>query len=191
MAYSPACRARRAAKTRDWRAANKEHVAAYQQAYREANKDRERAAAQAYRSTHKEQVSATKRSWQAANKEHRAEQLRAWKAENKERVAASERTWRKENQGAKRALIARRRAATLARTPAWADQKAIKAIYAEAARLTRESGIEHHVDHVIPLQGQFVSGLHVETNLQILTATANHQKFNRFDINTQGQLQCK
>lgn len=181
MAYSPACRARRAAKTRVWRAANKERVATYKRAYREANKEQERISSRTYRDAHKEHVATGKRAWQAAHKEHRAEQLRAWKTENKERVAAAERTWREENPGAKRALIARRRAATLARTPAWADQKAIKAIYAEAARLTRDTGVEHHVDHVIPLQGRFVSGLHVETNLQILTAKANHEKFNRFD----------
>jgi len=64
----------------------------------------------------------------------------------------------------------------------WADGKAIRAIYAEARRLTRETGIAHHVDHEIPLMGEFVSGLHVETNLQILTGSENTRKHNHFEI---------
>ncbi len=68
------------------------------------------------------------------------------------------------------------------RRPPWADPKAILALYAEAKRLTIEAGIPHHVDHVIPLQGEFVTGLHVETNLQILTGVENSRKSNRFEV---------
>lgn len=61
----------------------------------------------------------------------------------------------------------------------WANGKAIRAIYAEAKRLTATTGIPHHVDHEIPLQGEFVSGLHVETNLRVLPASENIKKSNR------------
>jgi excisionase family DNA binding protein len=64
----------------------------------------------------------------------------------------------------------------------WADAKAIRAIYADAQRMTRETGQPHHVDHVIPLQGEFVSGLHVHNNLQILTGTENSRKRNKFEV---------
>lgn len=67
------------------------------------------------------------------------------------------------------------------RMPPWANGKAIRALQAEAKRLTKETGIPHHVDHVIPLQGRYVSGLHVETNMQILSATDNLRKSNRFE----------
>ncbi|MES2511825.1 MAG: hypothetical protein V4625_18015 [Pseudomonadota bacterium] len=65
-------------------------------------------------------------------------------------------------------------------TPAWANEKAIKAIYAEAKRLTNETGIPHEVDHVVPIQGSKVCGLHVEHNLQILTKAKNVQKHANF-----------
>lgn len=76
---------------------------------------------------------------------------------------------------------AKRRAAQLQRTPPWADMRAIRRVYAEAARLTRETGAVHHVDHTIPLQGELVSGLHVHNNLQVLPASENIRKRNRFE----------
>ena len=62
------------------------------------------------------------------------------------------------------------------RTPKWADELAINAIYAEARRLTYSTGTRYEVDHIIPLNGATVSGLHVETNLQILPALENRRK---------------
>jgi excisionase family DNA binding protein len=61
----------------------------------------------------------------------------------------------------------------------WADASAVRAFYAEARRLTETTGVPHHVDHIIPLQGDYVSGLHVETNLQVLPATDNIRKLNK------------
>jgi hypothetical protein len=88
---------------------------------------------------------------------------------------------------ARRALVrfhvAKRRAARLQRTPPWADMGAIHQVYVEARRLTLETGIPHHVDHEIPLQGELVSGLHVHTNLQIITGSENSRKKNRFEAN--------
>lgn len=81
-----------------------------------------------------------------------------------------------------RSHVSKRRADKLQRCPAWADLGAIRAIHAEAQRRTLETGIEHHVDHIIPLRGELVCGLHVETNLQILTASENVRKHNRFEI---------
>lgn len=67
-----------------------------------------------------------------------------------------------------------RQAAKLQRTPKWADLRAIREIY-EA----RPAGFE--VDHIIPLQGENVSGLHVAENLQYLRPGPNKSKTNNFD----------
>lgn len=63
-------------------------------------------------------------------------------------------------------------------TPAWANLEAIAAIYEKARRKTLRTGIPHCVDHEIPLQGRNVCGLHVETNLRVITVRANSAKHN-------------
>jgi hypothetical protein len=65
-------------------------------------------------------------------------------------------------------------------TPKWANMEKIRAIYDKAAELTLTTGILHEVDHIIPLRHPLVCGLHVETNLQVLTQIENRKKSNKF-----------
>lgn len=66
--------------------------------------------------------------------------------------------------------------------PPWANKKAIQSIYIKARQLTSETGIKHEVDHIIPSTHPLVCGLHVESNLQILTECDNIIKSNNFII---------
>lgn len=87
--------------------------------------------------------------------------------------------WQKDNPEKCATKVMKRRAAKLQRVPSWADLKAIAWFYEEAARLTKLTGIKHEVDHIIPLRGRKVCGLHVEANLQILQKSPNASKGNR------------
>ena len=69
---------------------------------------------------------------------------------------------------------AMRRVALLRRIPAWADLEAIKEVYKACPN-------GYHVDHIIPLQGELVSGLHVKANLQYLRAGDNITKGNKYN----------
>lgn len=100
---------------------------------------------------------------------------RKWRAANKDKQRESTAEWYTNNPGACAAYRAKYRAAVLQRTPAWADLEAIKQFYAGCPA-------GYHVDHIVPLQGELVSGLHVLSNLQYLPAAANLAKGNKFDI---------
>jgi hypothetical protein len=67
-------------------------------------------------------------------------------------------------------------------TPKWADIEKINEIYVKARSLSQETGITYEVDHIVPLTHKLVCGLHVESNLQILTERENCQKSNKFIV---------
>lgn len=81
---------------------------------------------------------------------------------------------------ARREHGANRRACERRQTPSWADRNSIRAVYAEAVRRTEKTGECYHVDHIVPLRGKRVSGLHVACNLQVLHWRDNLVKHARF-----------
>ena len=98
-----------------------------------------------------------------------------WADKNREAVREKDRKWRKNNPAKNAAREAKRRAAKLHRTPCWADLDAINDVYLEAQYM------QLHVDHIIPLQGKNVSGLHVWENLQLLSPEDNQRKSNTWE----------
>ena len=91
-------------------------------------------------------------------------------------------TWKKQNQEEVKAATNDRRRRHKNATPSWlsAEQKAeIRKIYKEAIRLCGENPKSYAVDHIVPLMGKEVCGLHVPWNLQILTAEENFKKNNK------------
>ena len=103
-----------------------------------------------------------------------------WHKNNPEKAAAYNKAWGRANPDKIRLKNARRYIAKKQRTPAWSDLEAIEAIYAKARHLTKVTGVPHEVDHYYPLQGKLVSGLHVETNIQVVTRHANSVKGSTF-----------
>lgn len=104
------------------------------------------------------------------NKPARTKRLKAWAAKNPDRIAL---------------YAALRRAALLNRTPGWltdSDFEQMRQLYAFAVLLTAQTGTQHHVDHELPLRGRLVSGLHVPTNLRVITASENLSKSNQWEI---------
>ena len=90
--------------------------------------------------------------------------------------------WKQENKGLVNAATYKRRTAKLNRMPLWADKNKIKELYKLAQIKTKETGFSWHVDHIIPLQGELVSGLHVFNNLQVISGIDNIKKHNKYEV---------
>ena len=89
------------------------------------------------------------------------------------------RAWKERNKGFVAANVAARKKHIRLATPKWLTKEhkiAIRAFYEEAERLKSETGIDHEVDHIVPIRGGIVSGLHVPWNLRVITAAENQTK---------------
>lgn len=113
---------------------------------------------------------------------------REWSAQNKDKKRKYDRAWVEENRARSNGHKAKRRAKERQATPLWVTKAHIEditAVYIEAERLTRETGIPHQVDHIVPLSGKTVCGLHVPWNLRAIPATENNRRPRVWDHNTQ------
>jgi len=153
-------------------------------AWNEANKDKHRANVRTHAAKNREKNCAYAREYRKANPDKIKALNDSWQAANPEKYLGISRAWKLRNPAHRRAKSAERRAMKMQRTPAWLtadDFAAIKAIYAEATEKTTATGVCWHVDHIVPLLGKNVSGLHVPWNLQIITGSENSRKGNRHD----------
>ena len=131
-------------------------------------------------------VNLRKKAYREENKEHISTIKKADYEKNKAHHLSQKREYRQANKGKINHLVALRKKIIKARTPKWLtdfDKLKIKCIYSIVAMLTRENKEPWHVDHIIPLQGENVSGLHTPSNLRAMRGVENISKKNKFEVN--------
>ena len=155
------------ARTREWRKNNPERHAATRKKQREARKD---------------ELNAKKRRSYAENPEYWRAIGRRCHANNAEKNRARSRKHAKDNPEQYAVRAAKYRARKLKATPIWGSELTTLVI-AEAFNVAKRreviTGFKWHVDHVVPLKGKLVSGLHVWNNIQVIPAIENQRKYNR------------
>lgn len=110
--------------------------------------------------------------WQRANKERVNAKSKRWRERNAEHCKAYKSAEKKRNRAYYTALQAERRAAQHRATPTWVVRDELLAVY-------KACPAGYEVDHIVPLLGKSVCGLHVPWNLQITPKTKNRSKGNR------------
>lgn len=157
------------------------HCRSCRQTNRNHESERQRRVARYH--ANREAELAKQREWQANNRETLRQACKAWRARNPGAQHAAGAAWRKANPHKNAALAAKRNAAKRRRTPPWLTPEmlfAIQQFYEAAAIATRMHGVKYVVDHIVPLQGENVCGLHVPWNLQVISNAENVRKGNRF-----------
>ena len=156
---------------------NAKKIAQNSREYRKVNPEKVAATDRAWRAAHPERVRERKAASQKRNRQAANLRNRRYHEKHRDRVNARVAAWQKANPAKSCAKTLRRHAAKLRRIPKWADHEAMGMVY-QAAQIAKTTwpDVQIHVDHVLPLRGRTVSGLHTHRNLQILTAIANRTK---------------
>lgn len=150
--------------------------AAYFKSYYEAHKEEIKALSRKREISNPERRRQEVREWCRANPDKRKEITRTYREDNPEKVKVARKSWYVANYKRWAAYAGVRRSRLLQRTPAWADLSIIVKFYEACPE-------GYHVDHIYPLCGRYVSGLHVLENLQYLSVTENLKKSNKMPEN--------
>lgn len=135
----------------------------------ETNRDKRCESSKRWRETHYEASREANKRWYEANRKLSRELSKQWKQNNPDKRNTTK---------------AKRRAAKLQRTPCWLTKDQldeIETFYTVALAFRLFTGLTYHVDHIVPLQGKNVSGLHVPWNLRVIPETDNLKKSNLFE----------
>lgn len=117
------------------------------------------------------------------NKEYRIKKAHEWQNSNRERYREIAKKCYEKTKHKRFAYQALARAAKRNAVPKWIDdqlKQEIQEFYVEARSKTKETGTHYEVDHIVPLMGEDVCGLHVPWNLRVITRYENRSKANRF-----------
>ena len=151
--------------------------------WKQDNPETEKSRQAAYCAKNRERRVASTKAWREANSEYRKQYTLDHYKANRERILEAGRKRRAANRDKVAALAAAKRAEKDMRTPKWLtkqDFADIRKFYALAHELSQAYGFPWHVDHIIPLKGKTVSGLHVVDNLQVIPGSDNRKKSNLF-----------
>ncbi len=165
----------------NYRKENKEKSKDYASNYYRTNKDVFSKRSKEYRSTNKEKIKDQKNKWVSKNKEHVQNYHKKWVDDNPVSRKEHSKTYRQKESSKSNSLYHanKRRADKINATPKWTDLGKVKILYEKAKWLESLTGLKYHVDHIIPLKGKNVCGLHIWENLQILEASLNCSKGNK------------
>jgi hypothetical protein len=142
--------------------------------YYAKNSDSVKAVVAEYKTKNPEKVAQVKKNWYLENKQKFRVAAKKWKAANKEKHYKSLKKYRINNPGKRNFLTAKYRAIKLEATPPWFEKEQIRVVYKKA----KEWGFA--VDHIVPLKGETVCGLHCWANLQLLDPSLNSSKSNKY-----------
>ena len=157
-------------KQKEYRLINLEKIKQREKIEREKNPDKTKAKLKKYYDKNKAVLLEKKKTYRNNNKEKIQNLVKDWATKNPEKISANN---------------SKRRSARIHRTPSWLTTEQllrIESLYAESIKRRLETGLDWHVDHIIPLQGKLVSGLHVPENMQIILAQDNVKKGNRYQL---------
>lgn len=176
--YHPHCKECHIANSKKRYEANREKISQQQKIRYQNSREEKAKYNKEYRKDNIEQIQTQKAAYREANREQLKEKQRAFKIANPD----YQKRYEQANADKMRAKTAKRRALKLSATPTWltTDQIfQIESIYKESIQLEHQTGTPHHVDHIIPLQGENVCGLHVPWNLRAIPAKENLSKSNK------------
>jgi hypothetical protein len=142
--------------------------------YYQANSEQVKQTVAKYRAENQENVIQVKKNWYTLHKEHVYGKTNAYRKANPDKTLQYQRNYKQANAGKARSWLAKYRATKLQATPSWFEKELIEVVYMKA----KEWGFE--VDHIVPLQGKTVCGLHCWANLQLLDAPLNSGKRNHY-----------
>lgn len=135
-----------------------------------------------YREKYSEILKKKKAEYYLDNKESISERASKKYKDNPEKAKQRARTWRIENRDRHNASCMQRYLSKIQAVPPWLSefmQLGIAEFYSKAKMLSELTGVPHEVDHIVPIRGKLVCGLHVPWNLQVITESANCSKKNK------------